>query len=105
MAHWIYFLFQTAAAISGLASLMVVRPRGMRKEAWRSLPTCVFRSSPSSIADLPEDPRRYVEFIRQSRIETQGVAGFQRRGFTANSNQSVQRISKVTKSLIREEES
>jgi len=39
MADWIHFLFHTAAVVSGLASLLAVRPRGSRKVALRSMQT------------------------------------------------------------------
>lgn len=100
MAHWIHLLLQTVALISGSASLLVVRPRGRRKEAWRSL-QIAFSEAALQDRRFTEDPRRYVEFIRQSRVETQRGCGF----LHCELKSIRPTISRVAKSLIKKEES
>jgi hypothetical protein len=64
VAYWIHFLLQTAALVSGLASLFAVSLRGTRKEALRSIQMLApdtAACSPSTATDSPFGSRSSVE--------------------------------------------
>ena len=63
MVDWLHFLFQTAALLSGLASLFVVRLGGKQKEDCGPFSTHPPISAyiRSGVPDFRGDPRRPVK--------------------------------------------
>jgi hypothetical protein len=53
MVDWLHFLFQTAALLSGLASLFVVRLGGKQKEALRSIQHSPSNRPHTSVPEFP----------------------------------------------------